>query len=262
MRERKIELLTTIVDAHEQVHQATGSREPLMFIRFAGGHEITHHAISQGDLDGLDEAMLEEMQAEGLIDLDYREHNTNFRPTALAHSVVEQHKRLGDLQPTADLSQLSQALKGQLAAEKKFAWTAVRPVLEALRSYWEESGFPQHGVNVGAIIQSLPAGEDKIFEATMRALLEGGYVAGTSDLAIAGIPAEVIFTDRTRAILEGWPGATPTELVENLLAVINAISANEANPEKKRRLEKLAETVKEVGVSTAGEVLAKVLIGA
>jgi hypothetical protein len=38
----------------------------------------------------------------------------------------------------------------------------------------------------------------------MRALLEGGYVARNSDLSVAsGVPAEVVFTDRTRSTLEG-----------------------------------------------------------
>ena len=75
------------------------------------------------------------------------------------------------------------------------------------------------------------------------------------------MPAEVEITDRTRAVLDGWPGATPDELVENVLAVLAEEEASETDPVRKSRLKQMAETVKEVGVSTAGEVLARVLMG-
>jgi hypothetical protein len=71
-------------------------------------------------------------------------------------------------------------------------------------------------------------------------------------------PIEVTLTDKTRAILDGWPGATPNEFVENLLAVLTFAAVNEGDPERRGRLEGLLVAIKEVGVSLTSEVLAKV----
>jgi hypothetical protein len=43
--------------------------------------------------------------------------------------------------------------------------------------------------------------------------------------------------------------------------VIAATAAAEQNPERKRRLESFAETVRELGVATAGDVLARAFTG-
>jgi hypothetical protein len=75
------------------------------------------------------------------------------------------------------------------------------------------------------------------------------------------MPAELQLTDRARSILDGWPGAPPEELVENLLAVLAHEAQQEQDPVRKSRLEKVGATVKELGVSTASEVIAKVLTG-
>jgi hypothetical protein len=61
--------------------------------------------------------------------------------------------------------------------------------------------------------------------------------------------------------IDGWPGGAPEELVENLLAVLRAAAATETDPARKGRLERLIETIREVGVATAGEVLSKVVLG-
>jgi hypothetical protein len=63
------------------------------------------------------------------------------------------------------------------------------------------------------------------------------------------------------AVLDGWPGAAPAELVENLLAVLIEQAQGEADVTRKRRLERLIEAVKELGVSTASEVISKVITG-
>jgi hypothetical protein len=49
--------------------------------------------------------------------------------------------------------------------------------------------------------------------------------------------------------------------VENLLAVISVAAQEEADPTRKRRLEKFGDAIREVGVSISSEVLAKVITG-
>ena len=100
-----------------------------------------------------------------------------------------------------------------------------------------------------------------LFVATVRALVAGDYLRSTTDLSALDVPLELVFTDRAHAVLDGWPGAQPDELVQNLLAVLTAAAASEPDPDKKRRFERVAETVKELGVATASEVLAKVMLG-
>lgn len=82
-----------------------------------------------------------------------------------------------------------------------------------------------------------------------------------TDLSANDMPAEVAFGDRAHSVLDGWPGVSPDELVENLLAVVAATAASESDPTRKRRLEGLAETVRELRVATAGDVLARAFTG-
>jgi hypothetical protein len=63
VNDNKLELLDVIVEAHEKAHPRIGLRELLMFIRSFGGGGIKHHAVQSGELDGLDEAMLEDMHS-------------------------------------------------------------------------------------------------------------------------------------------------------------------------------------------------------
>jgi tellurite resistance protein len=73
--------------------------------------------------------------------------------------------------------------------------------------------------------------------------------------------AELVLTERALEVLDGWPGAAPEDLVENLLAVLVAEAKDETDPARKRKLETLIDSVREVGVAITSEVLAKVLTG-
>jgi hypothetical protein len=109
-----------------------------------------------------------------------------------------------------------------------------------------------------------------VFAATVRALIDGGYLAPTGVLGgqvtddearVTEVPGEVAITEKAHSILDGWPGAAPEEIVENLLAVLAVAAPDEQDPARKRRLESLASTIKEVGVSVTSEVIAKVITG-
>jgi hypothetical protein len=256
-----LEVLRIFVEAHAKPHAPSGRREPIMYLRHIGGPSLEHHGF-EGEPPKVDDALLEELAGLGLLDIDYGQYNWNLTPTREGRDVVEQRERVGKLEAAADTGPIAEAVATQAKANNKLGWAAVRPVLLSIRQYWEAGGFSPHGVQVPALANALPDELQPLFSATIRSLVGGGYLRPTTSLAAFDLPVEVEVTDRAHAVLDGWPGAAPTELVENLLAVIAAEEAAETDPVRKRRLRKLAETVRDVGVSTAGEVLAKVLAGA
>jgi hypothetical protein len=255
-----MDLLRVLVEAHGEVHSRTGDREPIMYLRHIGGASLNHHALPE-ELPRCDDTDLEELHAAGLISIDYREHNWDVVPTPEGRAIVEQHKRVEALVLPTAVDDLLQALRAQSEKSNKFGWSAVRPVLAALRDYWERDGFPEHGIAVSTLAAALPEVERALFTATINALLENAYLRSASPLRIGGVPAEVVLTERTYEVLDGWPGAAPEELVANLLAVLARAAESEADPVRRSKLERLAETVREVGVSMADEVLAKVMTG-
>jgi hypothetical protein len=109
-----------------------------MYVKFAGGSGLKHHALA--DPPAVDDALLEELSSQGYLDIDYREHNWNLTPTASARTLVEQHQRVLSLEPLADVDPVVDAVATQAGASNKLAWPAIRPVLSALRQYWEAGG--------------------------------------------------------------------------------------------------------------------------
>ncbi len=210
------------------------------------------------------------MHTKGFITIDYLEHSWKITPTHFGRTVVQEGDRAASRELIADIDPLVDALSLQLRTENPLAWPAVRPVLLALRDYWQAGGFPQDGVQLLAIYEALPDEHGPLFVTTIRALQDGGYLAEAGVLGGVAtdhlgrrshLAAEVTITEKARTVIDGWPGAAPEELVENLLAVLSAAAADEPDPGRKRRLETLAEAIKEVGVSVTSEVIAKVITG-
>lgn len=165
------------------------------------------------------------------------------------------------MQPVAPLDDVLATIEDQAATPNKLAWSAVRPVLVALREYWEAGGFATSGIAVPAILHALPPEHEAMFRATIRQLVAGNYLTPTSTLSANDIPMEVALAERAHTVLDGWPGAAPEDLVDNLLEVLTAEAAAETDEVRKRRPERVLDTVKELGVATASEVLSKVLLG-
>jgi hypothetical protein len=246
-----------------------GGREPIIFGQHMGGSTVQHHALEERPV-GLDEAVLEDMQAHGLISIDYRAHDWHITPTPYGRSVIAEHDRVQDRELVADIQPLLSAVADQASASNPLAWPAVRPVLAALRMYWQGGGFSQHGIQLPALLEALPDHDARLFAATIRELVGGGYLVTVGALTssvtaesgqTSELPTEVAITEQAHKVLDGWPGAAPEELVENLLAVLAVAAADEPDPTRKRKLERFAETVREVGVSVTSEVIAKVLTG-
>jgi hypothetical protein len=265
----ELEILRAFVEAHAQRHPNTGDREPIMFIRTLGGSHIQHHAWDEPPV-GVDETILEDMFLKGLITIDYREHSWNIAPTRDGRSAVEESDRIMSREPLADANPLVRAVAAQNDATNPLAWPAVRPVLAAIRFYWQQAGFPPDGIPLLGLGQALPDSQLPLFAATVRTLIESEYLDQTGQLStslrsddgrISTLPGEVRLTKKAHSILDGWPGAAPEDLVENLLAVIATTAEQEPDPTRKRRLETLYETIREVGVSVTSDVIAKVLTG-
>lgn len=261
MARDEIAILQALVEAHETPHPKTGAREPVMFLKMLGGHHIQHHALDSDAVEDLDEALVEDFHSKGLVDVDYREHNLNIRTTSLAASMVDEHERVTDDSPTADLDPIFAAIREQAAVENPLGWPAVRSTLLALRGYWQDSGYPEHGIRLGPILTGIPEHDVGLFRATVRALRTGDYLDSASQLQVGGLPGEMTLTARAHAVVDGWPGASGTELAENLLAVLVDAADEENDPAEQKRLRKLADTVREVGVATAGDILARAITG-
>ena len=258
-----VSLLRALVEAHSHVHPRTGTREPMMFLRFAGGSRLQHHAEPAGGWPDCDDAVLEELRDQGLLDIGYVGGGDSWQltPTPAGRDVAAQYDRAMSDSPVADPADFLAAVEAQAAFGNKLAWPAVRPVLAALREYWEAAGFSAHGVALRALLHALPEGREAMFRATIRALVEADYLRSTSGLYMNEIPVEVALTERAHTMLDGWPGAAPEDLFENLVAVLTATAAAEPDENRKRKLQGTLATVKELGVSTASEVLTKVLLG-
>lgn len=255
------DIVRVLVRAHEQPSSINGGRASFLYLKHAGGAFVQHHGFGDEGPPAIDEALLDELHGEGLIDLDYSGNALKFTPTARARELVAQYDRATSTQPDADLGPLLVAISAQHEASNKLGWPAVRPVLEALRAYWEASGFPPTGIRLMPLKLATPAEHDPLLVATVSSLVRAGYLDQTSYLGFDGIPLEVRLTDRAHEVLDGWPGATPDDLAQNLVAVLTAQVAAETDSVKRGRLESVLETVRQLGVETTSAVLAKVITG-
>lgn len=262
----ELALLRTIVEAHAKSDPHSHTREPIYFLEHHGA--MMHHAIS-GDPPYIDGALVDDLQRKGLISVEYGGQGTQkITPTSFGRETIQGLDR-SEQGATADASPIIEALTRQSTAPNPMAWPAIRPVLEAFRDYWQASGYPAEGVGVRPLLKDLPDDLLAIFAATVRALSTSGYVdaspltakAMLDDGSTHVIPVEISLTGKSREVLDGWPGATPRELVDNLLAVLTFVAANEPDPQRRGRLEGLVTAIKDVGVAVTSEVLAKVITG-
>lgn len=253
------DLLCALVSAYA-TPDAGGGRQPILFASWMGGYAIQHHTGSSWP--PYDEGTLDTLSAKGLISFskDYR-GSGSITPTPLGESVAAEYARLQGSKIVADVEPLLAALRSQSVAENILAWPVVRPVLAALRDYWVAGGLSPNGIETGAIIEECPEDLEDLLITTVRSLIDGSYVAAGGKLTVNGIPAEIVLTTASRVVLDGWPGAAPAELVENLIAVLAERARDEADPAQRKRWQVLLDTVRELGVSVTSEVLAKVLTG-
>jgi hypothetical protein len=266
------DLLVTIralVAAHDVPDPRRGGRAPIWYLRYHG--DVMHHALEAGSKPHLDEALIDELHGAGLISLEYGGNDGNtwkLTPTGKARTILAEEDRMND-EPAADVGPIVEALDRQAEAANPVAWPAVRLILDALSGYWRASGYPSTGVPLLAIARKLEPTRVPLFGLATRELVSGGYLArgylggeiGDDHGRQTSFPGEVALTEKAHTALHGWPGASPDQVVENLLAVLGEAAESESNPARKRRLEALAAAVKDVGVSVTAEVIARAVTG-
>jgi hypothetical protein len=250
-------LLGALTEAHDHDVGGAGQRQPIYYTAWIGGEAMQHPAQPVDGWPKWDKATLEELNSQGLI----RFNGSTVTVTENGRALVAQHARAIVDEPVADPTSIVAAVHAQVTSPQPLAWPSVRPMLMALREYWQAGGFSEHGVQLIAVLTALPQDEHPLFRATVVALVEGEYLRATTDLAADGLPVEVAFTDRAWAALDGWPGATPEDLVDNLLAVLAATAQAEPDTQKRHRLQIVIDTLTEIGKATAAEILAKVALG-
>lgn len=256
-----VRLLKILVDAYQPPLEGGAERQPILFLKTMGGIHLQHPALPEAIPDA-DEATLDELRNEGLIAYEYTGPGSMLiTPTPRGRATVAEYERSQSEEPAADLSPLLAALDAQANSENRFAWPAVRAALVALRDYWANAGFSPYGIQLRPLLAACPEDRLPLLTATIRALLDGDYLVAIGNLQLGDVPAEVKLTDRARAAVDGWPGADPSDLVENLLAVLAERERAESDPIQKRRWQTLLATIREIGVGVAGEVLAKAITG-
>jgi hypothetical protein len=255
-----IALLAALVHAHDQP-TGDGRREPILFVQLLGGPVLQHPGLTRETLPPYDEAALNELRAQGLISWTGSGGSYQITPTPAGRNTVAALERIRNEEPVADLAPPLAAVAVQAGAANALAWPAVRPVLQSLSDYWASGGYSSHGIQLAALRSACPDERIGLLAATIRALVEGGYLESVGGLEFLDMPAEAKLTDRARAVLDGWPGAEPADLVENLLAVLAERAQAEPDPSQKRRLQVVLDTLKELGVSVTSELLAKVITG-
>lgn len=264
----EIEALRAFVDAHAKPDPRTGSREAIRYMPFRGG--LLHHGLGD-ERPVVDDALIEELRDHGLISIDYHPNSWSLTPTTRGRRLVEEATRVNAAAALNDaaVAPIAAAVESQGRAANPIAWPAVRPVLNALRAYWQASAYPVHGVTLTPLAKALPDDALPLFAATIRTLVAGGYLEsgelGGVLVDDAGrrtqFPGEVTLTEKAHTVLDGWPGAAPSDLAENLLAVLLSAAAEEGDPVRRSRLEALAKAVKDVGVAVTSDVIAKVITG-
>jgi hypothetical protein len=113
------------------------------------------------------------------------------------------------------------------------AWPGPKPTLENVMEAYEQQSAPEAGIKTPAIVE---ASEDQAAAAAhLRELLRTGFLE--SSYAGSGeYPVTVRPTEKSLRLLKGWPEGSANDVVENLLAMLDAEIANTHDEEKKSKL--------------------------
>lgn len=250
----ELAVLEAFVDAYA-VPNGHGQRRSILYVRYMGGFGLQHHGAS--DWPRCDEGTIESLRRKGLISFDGKD---SFSPTQHGEAIIAQYKRGQDAALIADATPIFEAVRLQSEGDNPLAWPVVLPVLAALRDYWVAGGLSPTGIVITPLVKEIPDSLRNLLVTTVRVLGEADYLSG-GNLALLDAPVEVALTPKARAVLDGWPGAAPSDLVENLLAVLAERMRDETDPVQRNRWQSLLDVVKELGVGVTSEVLAKVLTG-
>jgi hypothetical protein len=257
-----LDLLALIVDAFNEPNPGTSTREPLDFFRSFGGSRLQHHALTEHFDQPVGETDVEELSDAGFLSIEYGHGNWRLTPTAEGRAIVEDFRLAQDTELTASAERFLKAAAEQSEASNPLAWIHVRELLIGLRDHWQAAGFPATGIRLSPLLHALPSEHDDTANAGLRALMADDYLLPQTDIALSsGIPALMSLTPKAFQALDGWPSESPRKLYEHLIAAIEEQQRATTDPERNCRLAKAAESLRELGVSTASGVLTTFITG-
>jgi hypothetical protein len=259
--ENALKLRAVIVKAFDEPDDR-GRREPLFLFRAMQADALQHRALPPDFDRDLDVTVIEELRYGGLIDVDEGRGTWKITPTPLGRQAVRDYQAASETTLSAPAGDFLEAVEQSAQADNPLAWPRLEAVLIGLRQHWQAASFPSDGVLLRPLIEAVPDEHRGAVVVALRARLQGGYVEASSDIEFRrGIPAIASLTPRAFEALDGWPSDSPAQPYERLLAGISAEADATTDPERKRRLQKVGESLRELGVNTASEVLSKVILG-
>jgi hypothetical protein len=259
--EKALTLLAVIVKAFDDSDDR-GRREPLFLFRAMQADVLQHRALPPDFDRDLDVTVIEDLRYGGLIDVDEGRGTWRITPTPLGRQAARDLQAASETTLSAPARDFLEAVGQSAQADNPLAWPRLEAMLISLRQHWQAAGFPGDGVLMRPLIEAVPDEQRNAAVVALRALLHGGYVEASSDIELMpGVPAITSLTSRAFEALDGWPSDSPAQLYERLLAGIAAEAEATTDPERKRRLQKVGESLRELGVNTASEVLSKVILG-
>jgi hypothetical protein len=249
-----LKLLVAMADAFQVPHERTGTRQPLLYLKYAGGQHIQHHAFDQHNSRHVDDEMLERLAEKGLIRLDYTGSGSlKLYLTEQGEEVAAEAKRFLEGEPDTPLDP---------DAAVDLSWeSSGRPTLEVAYRLWAARGAPREGVTTTSIFNELHKTPEQQTARTIALLVEGNYLARASALSTEFGPTAVSVTERGLQVVAGWPATTAEAAAGSLLAALEQAIEETDEPERKSKLERLREVALDVGQGTLAQVLKHVITG-
>jgi hypothetical protein len=253
-----VKVLQLIVEAFDEP-DASGQREPLYhFLEFGGGG-LDHHSL-EGTIPAA-RTDIEELARAGFIDIDYGEMWA-ISPLPRGRKAVRDYAIASATELETPADAFLHAAAEQANGPNPLAWPLVRELLAGLRQYWQAVGLPSEGLKLPPLLHALPEEHGATTAAAIRSLISNRFLEARSSVTISdNVPVLVDLTPSAFEALDGWPSENPAQLYEHLIAAFTSQAEQATDPERKRRLRQVVESLREVGVATASEVLAKVITG-
>ncbi|MBK5232645.1 MAG: hypothetical protein JJE13_06655 [Thermoleophilia bacterium] len=248
---KPVGLLVAMSEAFDEPHPNTGSREPLLFLKFMGGQQLQHHAFDADD-EAIDEELLESLADQGLVRLSHTaKGSTQIFVTEKGQKLAAEARRLIEGDP---------ALETQEAID--LDWDAVvRPVLQHTYEHWKKQGAPISGVLSTRVADDASQSDLEALRA-ISLLAESGYLSQAGSLSTDLGPTAVTVTPRGLEIVGGWPSTTGQAAAEALIAALDReIEEAEGQPERQGKLKELREVATDVGQGVLSDVLTRVITG-
>lgn len=249
--EEQLDLLEIVVDAYwsNEVGQRKHDFQFSTGMRTGGG--LQHPALGDEER-GVDVGDIEELENLGLLNVNWRgDLDGSFRPSAEGKRVVEEQRRI------RKVAEADKAISG--GRGPGIGWEAALPILQAIVDLYDE-GQAGEDVSQPQVCRRLgrednDSGVSRAFEILERS----GYVLGEMQIESLPGPLTVVPTEKALQLLAGWP-TSGDAAAQKLLSILDE-RIEEAPDEEKGKLQRLRDSVVDIGESITAEVLVKLMTG-